>query len=617
MGEKNCAQEAPLAIYPPLTTDFVKNLSSQRTMQRRAPQRARVLPISYKTVGQPSHKLKPMRPSYEVKPGSAMGRALQETIAPKRRVATPDLIPTSRDSMASSAVFTEVDLKLLDGYTLLAASEEDDPADSLEASLVGGNFEDVATEDLPLFTRLRFLDVSDNNLALSSFAALPELQHLVLSCNGISSLQCPANSFKTLKTLDLSHNMVSESAIANLVLLPALSSLNLSFNHLRALPSFGWERFPVLDILILSNNELTESCLEALSQVSTLRELYLDNNHLTGWNDALSLSHFPALELLSLPSNNIATVEALDGIESLKHLVSLILWGNPLVQPRRLKDTLGSGLLDGIAVQSEAPLYKKPNPLPSLDDLLFVNENILESDDVDYIEAAEEGEEEEDVPTDHGDEGGFFLTSVKQDRVPAVPRVISRGTFSGGSKRSDSVLSGTERSDLDRKLEEMYDPLMRLQPSRSSLRGGAGTSESVQRAMIELRYMLNHPAVYRSRHAVHHYEKTTNAMERRQEAVAKSRKKPLAPIPASKLGDEAEAAPSGDKKAQTLQDMETVLGSMKNRLKQVESNLSHVLKQSKSHNQKYYPESADMLLKIQKEFEELGIVNPTSGIDDQ
>jgi Leucine-rich repeat (LRR) protein len=94
----------------------------------------------------------------------------------------------------------------------------------------------VIHQDLRFFTRLTFLDVSDNCLRLEHFCELPALRDLRLPCNGISEVpSLQGLGFGKLRCLDLSYNSLSVNAILPLASLPTLRELDLSGNTMQVL----------------------------------------------------------------------------------------------------------------------------------------------------------------------------------------------------------------------------------------------------------------------------------------------------------------------------------------------------------------------------------------------
>ena len=168
--------------------------------------------------------------------------------------------------------------RVLDGDLLLRESQEASPVDVYGARLPSCNIVDVAVEDCPFFVNLANLDLADNNCQLERLAAFPAVRSLSLQCNKLETLGVPVGGFPRLEVLNLSHNSVSASALLALAAVGGLRELDLSHNHMGALPS-DWSAFRKLTRLSVADNDLRgDEALSALASVPSLTELNLEAN---------------------------------------------------------------------------------------------------------------------------------------------------------------------------------------------------------------------------------------------------------------------------------------------------------------------------------------------------
>jgi len=246
-------------------------------------------------------------------------------------------LPSSTQSDGSGDF---VEGRLLDGFLLLAAGGSSQPEDVHSVNLSSLQIADVAQEDLNFFGHLDSLDVSDNQLSdeaiLEHFARLPRLTRLLLSCNSISSLQVPLNSFRILEHLDLSHNELHGDVLSQLARLPRLVSLNLTSNCISSLPpEEELYDFLCLEELSLDSNDLVQFVQwRALAVLPRLRKLSLASNRVKRLKDDAPEEtgenpYFEALEELDLSQNEIAHVDDLPVVELFRSLQKLILSDNP------------------------------------------------------------------------------------------------------------------------------------------------------------------------------------------------------------------------------------------------------------------------------------------------
>ena len=96
--------------------------------------------------------------------------------------------------------------------------------------------------------------------------------------NGMSLLRLKnSNNFRTLTSIDLSWNYLSDPSVGILEQLKSLEKINLAGNRLSLFP-ISAESFPNLLELRLQSNQLTDNCFLNLLHLNEIKELYLNDN---------------------------------------------------------------------------------------------------------------------------------------------------------------------------------------------------------------------------------------------------------------------------------------------------------------------------------------------------
>ncbi|GLG93730.1 Serine/threonine kinase 11-interacting protein [Gryllus bimaculatus] len=129
-----------------------------------------------------------------------------------------------------------------------------------------------------------------------------ELVEVVFTYNALGAID---NSFMytpALQTIDLSHNRLKNFCVEDS--LPNLKYLNLNFNLLQSVPSFGKEGACKLKTLLLRNNYLTD--LSDLFKLKQLVELDLSCNSLTDHSTLVPVRKLPLLCWLNLAGNPLS-----------------------------------------------------------------------------------------------------------------------------------------------------------------------------------------------------------------------------------------------------------------------------------------------------------------------
>lgn len=222
----------------------------------------------------------------------------------------------------------------LDGFFLLEKTGSSFPEDVLRAELVDMNLRSVEPQDLSYFTNLKHLDVSENRLPLGPFGALPKLRELRLACNEMADLQGNMVGFQHLIYLDLSYNKLSVTNVQFLDFLPNLRDLDLSGNNLGGLPPEMF-RFAALEKIILDFNQMEDGFVfQHLAGISNLRHVSLANNFLSIFpKNICADDNFKFLEILDVSFNYISQEEQLEPFIQLGRLLTLYLYGNPILGP--------------------------------------------------------------------------------------------------------------------------------------------------------------------------------------------------------------------------------------------------------------------------------------------
>ncbi|KAG0592996.1 hypothetical protein KC19_1G296700 [Ceratodon purpureus] len=155
-------------------------------------------------------------------------------------------------------------------------------------------------------------------------APLTALRKLILLGNQQSELKIPEGSFQELEVLDVSYNLLDDTAVIALSSLPSLRKLNMNNNNLELIPPEATETgaFVRLETLCVAGNSLSSTSLLSLSKLPWLETLHLHKNHIDGIPvQIVSMARaFSRLETLDLAENPINYHHNLIALEKLQKL---------------------------------------------------------------------------------------------------------------------------------------------------------------------------------------------------------------------------------------------------------------------------------------------------------
>ncbi|KAH0557382.1 slit homolog 1 protein-like [Cotesia glomerata] len=169
------------------------------------------------------------------------------------------------------------------------------------------------------------------NLEVVPIQLNPEIHHLDLSINRITSLNLGFGFYNNLESLDLSYNILHTLGSDNFLLQTHMEILNVSNNNLRTIGRNSLRGLESLRIFDLNNNNITEMDSTTFRHTSELEDLNLSGNSLTSLpNDLFKNLHkirnlkLNRNSLLEVPANNLHLVPSLENLELSDNLIQEI-----------------------------------------------------------------------------------------------------------------------------------------------------------------------------------------------------------------------------------------------------------------------------------------------------
>nr|XP_046148596.1 toll-like receptor 13 isoform X1 [Oncorhynchus gorbuscha] len=227
------------------------------------------------------------------------------------------------------------------------------------------NFSSVSDKLLQSCTKVTDLDISGNNitdLSEAAFRSIKDLKTLRLGYDGLSSVPNATRNLRTLKKLDLSHNIIKTLGCSDFTNLRRLEKLYLNNNLISNLEGCVFLDLRALNSLTLRRNRILNLGKAFTKGLQHLKSLDLGFNKLTNirTNDFKSLR---SLEDLALYDNDIKTLEdgAFVGLAKLKNLVLL----NNVIGKSEIRGAVFKGLrsLKTLNMASNAIKYEKDEQL--------------------------------------------------------------------------------------------------------------------------------------------------------------------------------------------------------------------------------------------------------------
>ncbi|CAI5438473.1 unnamed protein product [Caenorhabditis angaria] len=228
---------------------------------------------------------------------------------------------------------TKIDKLSLNGirsFSIINSSVEvisDNAWERLEKSIEHISLTGNRLKSVPLFGNLKSLSTLNlnnnqiSNISANSFSSLTALTQLRIEKNQISTI--PSACFQSLKKslilFDISDNLLTRIPFEVLQNSSALTYLDLSSNNISEINQNELLNLPSLREIRLYNNSLRRLHPDSFKNVVSLEYLYLQNNILTNL-DGGQLKEFEKLEMLDVRNNALYTLPILKNLTTLKQL---------------------------------------------------------------------------------------------------------------------------------------------------------------------------------------------------------------------------------------------------------------------------------------------------------
>uniref|UniRef100_A0A8C7KJW3 Toll-like receptor 13 n=1 Tax=Oncorhynchus kisutch TaxID=8019 RepID=A0A8C7KJW3_ONCKI len=227
------------------------------------------------------------------------------------------------------------------------------------------NFSSVSDKLLQSCTQVTDLDISGNNitdLSEAAFRSIKDLKTLRLGYDGLSSVPNATRNLRTLKKLDLSHNIIKTLGCSDFSNLKRLEKLYLNNNLISNLEGCVFLDLRALNSLTLRRNRILNLGEAFTKGLQHLKSLDLGFNKLTNIRTNCFKS-LRSLEDLALYDNEIKTLEdgAFVGLAKLTNLVLL----NNVIGKSEIRGAVFKGLrsLKTLNMASNAIKYEKDEQL--------------------------------------------------------------------------------------------------------------------------------------------------------------------------------------------------------------------------------------------------------------
>lgn len=184
----------------------------------------------------------------------------------------------------------------------------------------------------------------------------PEIRHLDLSKNRVTSVHLTFGFYGNLETLDLSSNLIHTLGQENFSLQQNLLALNVSNNAIHTLAKNALRGLTSLKELHLAGNNISHMDEQAFKYTSELEVLNLSNNSITSLPDDLltNLHKIRTLilsenSLLEIPTNNLVLAPSLERIDMSYNLILELDRDSLPSLPSLVSLNLSNNVIRGIA----------------------------------------------------------------------------------------------------------------------------------------------------------------------------------------------------------------------------------------------------------------------------
>ncbi|XP_056301276.1 leucine-rich alpha-2-glycoprotein-like [Danio aesculapii] len=215
------------------------------------------------------------------------------------------------------------------------------PGNTTDLRVHFSNLSSISSDDLKIFSQLRHLSLTRNQLQTlpaDLLEGLCNLYVLDLTGNKLKALHWRVFGLSPIVELTLADNLLSELHADCLPENSSLQRLDLASNRFARLPVAFLQRLGNLQSLDLKNNQLEELTPGALVSLSKLEALYLENNRLKSLDPSVFIGN-PNLQQVFLSGNRLEILPAGLFLQQ-KELVFLDLRNNSLLN-------LPTGMLGG------------------------------------------------------------------------------------------------------------------------------------------------------------------------------------------------------------------------------------------------------------------------------